>query len=115
VTTSAPLETLGDATDHLRVTQLTLLDSVPYQAHSDTSWAAAEEIQPHLGRLQRLVLAVLAEQGPLTDNELIEATGLSPSTARPRRIELVKMGRVRQCGETIAANGRRAALWEAVT
>jgi hypothetical protein len=37
---------------------------------------------------------------------------LNPNTQRPRRIELVVAGKVRDSGET--ASGRKATIWEAV-
>lgn len=90
-------------------------DRAPYQAHSPTSKDAAGQIAPNLGRLQAEVLRTLRVHGAMTDNELIAFLALSPSTIRPRRIELVKLGLVRQGGEKVAANGRRSALWEAIT
>jgi hypothetical protein len=36
---------------------------------------------------------------------------MPPSTQRPRRIELVKQGRIVQAGEGKTASGRRAVKW----
>jgi predicted ArsR family transcriptional regulator len=94
----------------------TLEPCAPCQHHSPTSCAAAEAIVPHLNKLQARVLDYLrgcGERGA-TDEELVEALRLSPSTARPRRIELVKAGLVRDSGRTRKTNsGREATVWVA--
>lgn len=86
----------------------------PAQRHSVTSVLASEEIEPSVGRLQALVLAELKERGPGTDEELIDRTGLSPNTLRPRRRELQLKGLIRDSGSTRQTrSGRSAVLWEA--
>lgn len=85
------------------------------QRHSPTSVAAAEAIQPCSANLRGKVLAFLREHGGATDEEGIEATGISPSTYRPRRIELVRSGAVADSGTTRrTAAGRNAVIWIAV-
>jgi hypothetical protein len=78
------------------------LPTAPYQRHSDTSKAAAQELQKTLGPKQRTVLRLLF-WGPATDNELtgetVELYRWSVNTARPRRIELKKLGFVADTGE----------------
>lgn len=98
------------------MTQPTLFDLPPAQAHSPTSVAAAEAVAPKVGRLRRVVLDCLrGEPGGLTDEEVIDRTGLSPSTARPRRIELQRTGLVKDSGRTRKTrSGRLATVWEAV-
>ena len=65
--------------------------TAPYQAHSDTSYDAAREIEGDLGALRRQVLdAIVASPEGLTDEEIVAATKMRSNTARPRRIELVK-------------------------
>jgi len=84
----------------------------PAQRHSPTSVAAAESLTPEaLNAAQRRVLAYLEEHGPATDEEIIAGTGMNPSTARPRRIELVRHGLVVEDGERKTASGRRATVW----
>lgn len=88
----------------------------PAQRHSGTSVEAAEGIRPSTNRLRMVVLTELERVGPmgLTDEEIIDRTGLSPSTARPRRIELVQGGQVRDSGGTRQTrSGRRATVWVA--
>ena len=79
---------------------------------SATSAAAADSLdESTLNRLHRLVLAWLAENGPATDEEIIAGTGLNPSTARPRRIELARAGMVVEAGEKKTKSGRKATAW----
>lgn len=87
-----------------------------FQPHSPTSRAAADAIVPAIGRLQQQVLAYLRNcPDGATDEQIINATGLSPSTARPRRIELVTKGLVRPTGRVRpTSSGRMAAVWEVV-
>ena len=79
---------------------------------SATSAAAADSLDDAtLNRLHRVVLAWLAEHGPATDEEIVAGTGLNPSTARPRRIELVRHGLVVEAGEKKTRSGRKATAW----
>ena len=89
----------------------------PYQAHSETSKAAAKEITPHINRCHRLILDYLKRVGiaGATDQELEDATGMGGSTVRPRRIELVKKELVEDSGRTRETRaGRKATVWVAV-
>jgi predicted ArsR family transcriptional regulator len=96
------------------MTQTMLAFDAPAQRHSPTSCAAAEAIVPHLNKLQARVLDYLrgcGERGA-TDEELVEALRLSPSTARPRRIELVAAKLVQDSGRTRKTRaGRPAVVW----
>jgi hypothetical protein len=48
----------------------------------------------------------------LTDEEMQAKTGMNPSTQRPRRCELVEMGKVRDSGSTRRTkSGRKAVVW----
>lgn len=86
----------------------------PYQAHSPTSRAAAEALTDS-GTKRRLVLALIAAGDGLTDEECQVALTMNPSTQRPRRVELVEMGLVRDSGRTRPTHsGREAVVWEAV-
>ena len=88
--------------------------SPPAQAHSPTSQAAARLIKPEANRLRAQVLACLTAAGNdgMTDEQIIDATGLGASTARPRRIELVEQGRVKASGLTRPTrSGRAATVW----
>ncbi len=87
----------------------------PYQRHSPTSRAAAEAIKPKMREQHRRVLAALRRCGPMTDQEIARATGMSENSARPRRIELCRdHGLVVAAGESKTSSGRRAQLWRLV-
>jgi hypothetical protein len=86
----------------------------PAQQHSPTSQAAAEAIAPVAGRLRRRVYEHLLSVGVAgcTDEEGIAALGMSASTYRPRRIECVEAGLVRDSGRTRKTkSGRQAVVW----
>ena len=78
---------------------------------------AADGIAPVAKTLRALVLAAIQRAGEdgLTDEEGIAATGIGPSTYRPRRIDLAtKVGgfRVRDSGRTrLTKSGRKAVVW----
>jgi hypothetical protein len=95
--------------------------TAPFQALSNTSHAAAVSVEPRLSALQAKCLAAYhaARENTrcpngLTDQELSAATGLSGSTARPRRIELVRLGLVKDAGwNRKTASGRWAVVYVA--
>ena len=89
----------------------------PAQRHSRTSIAAAEQIEPRSETLRRAVLDYLRQCGEngATDEQMQESLAMNPSTQRPRRIELVELGLVRDSGRTgLTRSGRKAVLWVAV-
>lgn len=86
---------------------------LPFQAHSPTSRAAAEAIGPSRQILREKLLAHLRKHGPLTDEQMQRGVPMDPSTQRPRRGELVKLGLVVEAGESRTSKGRRATLWKA--
>lgn len=88
----------------------------PSQAHSETSIAAAEAIEPARSTLRDLVLAAIQAAGVdgMTDQEIQTRLRLDPSTERPRRVELVVRGLVGDSGRTRpTSSGRRATVWVA--
>lgn len=91
--------------------QLSIFDA-PYQAHSQTSQQAARQIADKAPSLRQRVLDALTAC-PMTDEQIANHLGLNPSTARPRRIELVQRGLVEEVGVTITASGRKAVIWGA--
>src|SRR5688572_4929461 len=89
-------------------------DDPPYQRHSPTSAAAAQEVAPDTNRLRRIVLEAIRTNGGLTDEQGMDATGLEGSTYRPRRVELVQRGMVKDSGRTRRVrSGKSAVVWEA--
>lgn len=83
----------------------------PYQAHSETSRAAAASIQTNA--LERRVLELLARNpGGLTDLEGQALSGMSGSTYRPRRVSLLDKGLVTSTGnQKMTIAGRKALIW----
>jgi transcription initiation factor IIE alpha subunit len=82
-----------------------------------TSAAAADSLSPAtLNRLHKAVLAYIAGRGDgCTDEEIARALGMNPSTARPRRIELLRRGLIEQAGTRRTTSGRMAAVWRIAT
>lgn len=96
--------------DPRMATDLPLL-GLPYQKHSETSRAAAHSMRSTSGAKRIEVLHCIADHGPVTDNDICEITGMSGSTVRPRRIELLTAGLIKQAGPVMQGNGRRAETW----
>lgn len=76
-----------------------------------TSKAAAESMIGSASSLRRLVYDVIKHLGGCTDDEIEVETGLSGSTVRPRRRELVLSGAIVESGERRKTrSGRTAAV-----
>lgn len=79
----------------------------------ETSHESYRQIRRCAPEMRAKILGALrASPAPLCDEELVEVTGLQPSSLRPRRIELV------EAGEVVAApvvkltkSGRKAIAW----
>lgn len=109
----------------LASTILDLLDAPPdpipaHQRHSSTSREAAEEIAPHVNRLQLKVVRAYGEvwgdgYDGLTDEEAQDRLGMNASTQRPRRIELCRMGFLRDSGRKGTTRSGRWAVIYVVT
>lgn len=84
-----------------------------YQAHSETSRAAAQDIQPTASTLRAKVLEFIADRGELgaTDEEVQLALDMNPSTQRPRRVELAERGLIEKRGQRPTRSGRQAVVW----
>jgi hypothetical protein len=85
--------------------------------HQDTAVAAAHKIKPHTGTQRTLVYKTLLAVYPegLTDQEIIEITGIRQQSENPRRWELVKKGRVIPTEERrLTESGCKAIVWKAV-
>jgi hypothetical protein len=82
--------------------------------HPDTSRAAAAAQYPRGGTLRRKVLDAVAVCGDfgLTDEELMVACEMKPNTMRPRRVELVEGGWLKDSGKTRqTAQGFDSIVW----
>ena len=85
-----------------------------FQAHSDTSRSAAREIEQKAKTLRGKIYRFLQKRGHFgaTDEELQTLCQMNPSTQRPRRIELVERGLVKDSGERRkTASNRDAVVW----
>ncbi len=88
--------------------------SAPFQPHSEASREAAKSVEPSAASVRGRILWLLRRTGPLTDEVIQFACALNPSTERPRRIELVRLGLVEDSGQTAPTkSGRKAVLWRA--
>lgn len=56
----------------------------------------------------------LFNNGPRTDEQLVDELEMNPNSERPRRGELVHDGLVRKVGTGLTKSGRKAAVWAAV-
>ena len=82
------------------------------RATSDAAWASVVD---SLAALQAKVYRALKKaRRPLTDEQLIELTGLAPNSVRPRRIELTQRGLVAPFGYRRTKSGRKAITWVCV-
>lgn len=89
--------------------------ALPFQRHSATSKDAAASIEPAAGTLRSRVWGFLVERGAngATDEEIQNMLDMAQNTERPRRIELVNGGLVRDSGRTrLTQSNRRAVVWE---
>ena len=89
--------------------------ATPYQKHSDTSMEAAVQAAPKAGTQLGLVFAHLrAYRQGATDEAMQDILGMNPSTQRPRRVDLVSRGLVKDSGRTrLTRSGRKATVWVA--
>ena len=84
----------------------------------DTSIAAAVDIAPHLGRLQKLAYAAIkaADFVGLTTDELAAQLNVDRCTIQPRTSELKLRRMIRDSGlRRKNASGKRAIVWVALT
>ena len=81
-----------------------------------TSVAAAERLMGRTGTKRREVYELIrdwpwAGPGPgMTDEEIAATLNMNPSTVRPRRLELVEAGLVRDSGRTRKTRSDREAI-----
>jgi DNA-binding IclR family transcriptional regulator len=92
-----------------------MTETAPYQRHSDTSRDAALSVLSSAAQ-SRLRVFNFLKQCPegCTDEEIAEALSMNPSSARPRRVELVAAGIVEDSGfRRRTKSGRKATVWSA--
>lgn len=81
---------------------------------AETQRLAAVAVYPQSGTSRRKVLDAIGQAGErgLTDEQAQAVTGLNPSTQRPRRVELVEGGWVKDSGRRAkTASGVDAVIW----
>ena len=106
--------------DQIRADEIALLERLereryPFVAGSATSYAAAARIARDAPKLRERVFAYIEAHGPVTDEQIANGTALNPSTARPRRLELYRAGRITLAGYSHTAAGRKAKAWAVTT
>lgn len=95
-------------------------DMPPHQRHSETSKAAAASIKDRRGPSHRKILDYLRaarERGFLgaTDEQMQDRIPMIANTQRPRRVELVQWGYVKDSGRLWhTKSGEWAVVWELV-
>lgn len=77
-----------------------------------TSLMAYEELKVNLARRQAEVLKAIRALKQATDKDLVAYLQWPINCVTPRRLELVRMGKVMERGE-IVQDGRRATTWAA--
>lgn len=85
---------------------------------NEPSREAAQSMVRPATRLRAEVLQFIRNEGTrgATDEEIVLGLGINPSTARPRRIELVEQGLVADTGQfRPGRSGRAMTVWRAVT
>lgn len=94
----------------------TIYPDSPGHRGVDTSVAAAADLAPKLGPLQRMVLAAIRDAGwlGLTADELCDRLKLERWTVQPRTSELRRKGLIRDSGQRRRnASGKQAIVWAA--
>lgn len=90
--------------------------TLPFARGSDTSRAAAESmILPAGSQRRRIYFWACTQQQGFTDEQMVDALKLNPSSARPRRGELVDAELLKDSGKRAATkSGRQAIVWVAM-
>ena len=88
-----------------------------YEIQANFTKEDGTRVQPdviiHLPDGKKIIVDAITQYGPVTDNDIEKITGMKGSTARPRRIELLNEGWIKNNGIVIQSNGRRATTWKA--
>jgi hypothetical protein len=87
----------------------------PGHRHIETSVAAAKDLGPKLGRLQRMAHAAIrdAEARGLTADELASRLEIDRWFIQPRTSELRRKGLISDSGHRRPATGKLAIVWTA--
>lgn len=103
---------MQDFTSSITGTQITFVAPAPPTNGTPTSNAAAGRIEPTAGTLRALVLAYVRQCGEIgaTDEEMQTALSMNPSTQRPRRQELEKLGLILRTSRARPTRSGRSAV-----
>jgi len=101
--------------DLIHPDQMTFSDAVGKHqrtGQSPTSRAAAVEAVPLTGSKRAAVYECIQRLGGATDEQIQIVLGMNPSTQRPRRVELVDQGLIKDSGRMEPTrSGRKAVVW----
>lgn len=86
----------------------------PYHPRRVTSQAAALAAT-RAGEMRQRVLQIIRVQGPVCDDEIAFELGIDSNSVRPRRLELLRLGAIRESGRRRTRAGRSALGWRAVS
>ena len=91
----------------------TLFDQQGYKdlSTAQTRHEAERSIKPTAAAYREQVYRCIAENGPITDEQIADLTKMNPNTARPRRLELLTAGRIEGAGYSHTKSGRKAVAW----
>ena len=80
--------------------------------HRDTAKQAAAGVKTGTARY-RVLQCLMDNWGGATDEEIADQLGMSPSTVRPRRVELVAAGWAQDGGRTrMSRYGKPMTVWQ---
>jgi hypothetical protein len=83
----------------------------PYEPRRVTSQAAAIAAT-RAGEMRQKVLQIIQVQGPVCDDEIAFELGCDSNSIRPRRLELLRLGAIREAGRRRTRSGRSALGWK---
>ena len=93
---------------------MSIYPDAPGHRQVETSVAAADDLAPKLGRLQRMAQATIRDAGlrGLTADELAARLKMDRWSIQPRTSELKRQGLIRDSGHRRPnATGKRAIVW----
>lgn len=96
---------------------MSVYPDAPGHRDVDTSVAAAADVTPSLGRLQRMAETAIRQAGAagLTADELAGCLDMERWSIQPRTSELRRKGRIRDSGQRRPnRTGKRAIVWVAI-
>lgn len=88
--------------------------SLQYEMNLSTLHTRGEaevEIKPSAAKLREQVYDCVRDWGPVTDEQIAQMAQMNPNTARPRRLELERAGRIKAEGYSRTRSGRKAVTW----